>query len=57
MAQKQHDPGHRDSARVGRDYFTAGNNLKLKVISTGNFVDGVQTHRFARPHVTVSAGE
>ena len=38
-------------------YFTAGDDLKLKVVSTGNFIDGVKAHRFAGPNVTVSAGE
>ncbi len=38
-------------------YFTAGDDLKLRVVSTGNFIDGVKTHRFASPTVTVSAGE
>ncbi len=38
-------------------YFTAGDDLKLKIVSTGNLIDGVKAHRFAGPNVTVSAGE
>ena len=30
-------------------YFTAGGDLKLKVVSGGNFIDGVNAHRFAGP--------
>jgi hypothetical protein len=38
-------------------YFTAQGERELKIVSTGNFIEGVQSHRFAGPHVTVSAGE
>jgi len=38
-------------------YFTARRDRELKVASTGNFIEGVQSHRFAGPYVTVSAGE
>jgi len=50
--------GMRTARRRGTSqYFTVGDDLKLKVLSTGNFIDGLKTHRFAGPNVTVSARE
>jgi len=39
------------------EYFAAKGERKLTVVSTGNFIEGVQTHRMTDPHVTVSTGE
>jgi hypothetical protein len=37
--------------------FMAGDNRKLTVVSVGNLIEGVETHRLLGSHVTVSAGE
>jgi len=43
--------------RETAQYFMAGDNRKLTVVSVGNLIEGVETHRLLGSHVTVSAGE